>query len=164
MGAVATIIITTTMKNCIPSHSSQGTPATTTITAHNRRIMETIKVCTTKRARRFQEGCSGRFLTSRKMTATEKIWKETIRLWRLTTSQSNLSISLVGNIIFCNSLDFYLTSSEDFGHSLKAVDSRRVLESLNMQETSSNEEESGETQDNQISSFNEKLVRVICLN
>jgi hypothetical protein len=29
-------------------------------------------------------------------------------------------------------IDFYLTSSEDFGHSLKAVDSRRVLESLNM--------------------------------
>lgn len=61
-------------------------------------------------------------------------------------------------------IDFYLTSSEDFGHSLKAVDSRRVLESLNMQENSSNEEESGESQDNQISSFNEKLVRVICLN
>ncbi len=39
-----------------------------------------------------------------------------------------------------------------------------MLESLNIQETSSNEEESGETQDNQISSFNEKLVRVICLN
>ncbi len=33
-----------------------------------------------------------------------------------------------------------------------------------MQESSSNEEESGESQDNQISSFNEKLVRVICLN
>ena len=44
------------------------------------------------------------------------------------------------------------------------MDSRRVLESLNMQESSSNEEESGESQDNQISSFNEKLVRVICLN
>ena len=39
-----------------------------------------------------------------------------------------------------------------------------MLESLNMQESSSNEEESGESQDNQISSFNEKLVRVICLN
>lgn len=65
---------------------------------------------------------------------------------------------------FKHLIDFYLTSSEDFGHSLKAVDSRRVLESLNMQESSSNEEESGESQDNQISSFNEKLVRVICLN
>jgi hypothetical protein len=73
---------------------------------------------------------------------------------------------LIGTKIFVTYfyLDFYLTSSEDFGHALKAVDSRKVLESLNMQENSSNEEESGESQDNQISSFNEKLVRVICLN
>lgn len=73
---------------------------------------------------------------------------------------------LIGKwLTFLNhSIDFYLTSSEDFGHSLKAVDSKRVLESLNMQESSSNEEESGDSQDNQISSFNEKLVRVICLN
>lgn len=157
-----TIIITTIMRNRIPSHSTRGIQVTT---AHNRRIMEITKVFTTKRARRYQVGCSGRFLTLKRMTVTGKIWKETIRLLRLITRLLSSSILLVINFPPSHSIkDFYLTSSEDFGHSLKAVDSRRVLESLNMQESSSNEEESGESQDNQISSFNEKLVRVICLN
>jgi hypothetical protein len=89
---------------------------------------------------------------------------------------------------FIKYLDYYLTSSEDFGRSLKDIDARHVLHAINLQLTDSELEEelhqddakdevntenndsqggSDEEEDEEsveITHFNEKLVRVICLN
>ena len=85
----------------------------------------------------------------------------------MTTELSNLNISLVGINIINLHIDFYLTSSEDFGHALKAVDSRIVLDSLaiNIDDDESHDSQNDSyTEDTTITHFNEKLVRVICLN
>jgi len=83
-------------------------------------------------------------------------------------------------------VDYYLTSSEDFGRSLKDIDARHVLHAISLQLTDSELEEELHQDDTkhevntendsqgvsdeeeeesvEITHFNEKLVRVICLN
>ena len=53
------------------------------------------------------------------------------------------------NEIFNLSIDFYLTSSEDFGRQMKELESKRILRAL---------ESDNET------GFNERLIKVICIN
>ena len=48
---------------------------------------------------------------------------------------------LIGKTCGLNILDYYLTSSEDFGHALKDIDARNVLDAISLQLTDSELEE-----------------------
>ena len=73
---------------------------------------------------------------------------------------------LIGKAYQSLSLDYYLTSSEDFGHALKAVDAQRVLDSIAMPISDSDGEDGASNDESfkEIPNFNEKLMHVICLN
>jgi hypothetical protein len=65
-------------------------------------------------------------------------------------AKSNLSISLVtsSDLLTKFLIDYYLTSSEDFGGALKDVDAGRIMDSLESEEDM----------------FNERLLKLICIN
>ena len=82
------------------------------------------------------------------MIAIAKRWRRTTKRWRENIkAESNLSTLSVSNAVWIFLLDYYLTSSEDFGHALKDIDARNVLDAISLQLTDSDLEEEQQFED-----------------